>query len=409
MSGEQHILANGVTVAVDPLPGAESVAIGLYASVGSRSEPRRLVGLAHLVEHMVFKGAGGRDTRALAEVIEDVGGSLNAWTARDQTVFHGRALARDLPLVAELIADLVRRPHFDEEHLEREKQVVLSELGESVDSPDDLVHDHLFEAAFAEQAIGRPVLGHEESLAAMTRQDCFDWQEQQFAPSRLVLAASGKVAAEDVLTLAEQLFGDMQPRKAPAVDPARFTGGVRNDRRSFEQAHWCLAFEGLGAADPRNPALAMFVQALGGGTSSRLFQEVREERGLAYSIYAWNQAFAETGLVGIGCAAERARAADSVQLARDVLAAAAEGLTQAELDRARAQMEAGLLMGLETAQGRADQIARSIEVFGRILTLGEMLAHMRSVTLAEARCAGQALLNGPAAVASVGAKLALAA
>ena len=409
MSGEQHILGNGVTVAVDPLPGAESVAIGLYASVGSRSEPQRLGGLAHLVEHMVFKGAGGRDTRALAEVIEDVGGSLNAWTARDQTVFHGRALARDLPLVAELIADLVRRPHFDQEHLEREKQVVLSELGESVDSPDDLVHDHLFEAAFAEQAIGRPVLGREESLAAMTRQDCFDWLEQQFAPSRLIFAASGKVAAEDVLTLAEQLFGDMRQREAPRVDQARFTGGVRNDHRSFEQAHWCLAFEGVGAADPRNPALAMFVQALGGGTSSRLFQELREERGLAYSIYAWNQAFADTGLVGIGCAAERARATESVQLARDVLAAAAGGLTQAELDRARAQMEAGLLMGLETAQGRADQMARSIEVYGRILTLDEILEQLRSVTLADARSAGQALLSGPTAVASVGAKLALAA
>src|SRR5437764_9450271 len=153
------------------MPGAQSVAIGRYASVGSRSEPQRLGGLAHLVEHMVFKGAGGRDTRALAEAIEDVGGSLNAWTARDQTVFHGRALARDLPLIAELIADLVRAPHFDEAHLEREKQVILSELGEATDSPDDLVHDHLFEAAFDRQALGRSVLGREESILAVRAED----------------------------------------------------------------------------------------------------------------------------------------------------------------------------------------------------------------------------------------------
>jgi predicted Zn-dependent peptidase len=409
MSGEQHILPNGLTVAVDPLPGAESVALGLYARVGSRSEPARLSGLAHLVEHMVFKGAGGRDTRALAEAIEDVGGSLNAWTARDQTVFHGRALARDLPLVAELIADLVRRPHFDEEHLGREKQVILSELGESVDSPEDLVHDHLFEAAFEEQAIGRPVLGREETVRAATRQDCFDWLQQQFLPSRLVLAASGKVEPSEVLKLAERLFGDMERREEPAIEPARFTGGVRNDRRSFEQAHWCLAFPGLPAADERLPALTLFVQALGGGTSSRLFQELREERGLAYSIYAWNQAFADTGLVGIGCAAERPRAAESVQLAREVLAATAENLTDAELSRARAQMEAGLLMSQETAQGRSDHMARSIEVFGRILRLEELLGQIRAVTVAEARAAGQALLDGPVAVASVGAKLALAA
>jgi predicted Zn-dependent peptidase len=366
-------------------------------------------GLAHLVEHMVFKGAGGRDTRALSEAIEDVGGSLNAWTARDQTAFHGRALARDLTLVTELIADLVRAPHFEEEHLTREKQVILSELGESVDAPDDLVHDHLFEAAFEGQSIGRPVLGSEATVRSITRQDCCDWLEQQFAPSRLVLAASGKVEIGEVVRLAEKLFGDMAPRQAPPVEPARFTGGVRNDRRSFEQAHWCLAFPGSKAGDPANPALAMFVQALGGGTSSRLFQELREERGLAYSIYAWNQAFADVGLVGIGCAAERGQAAESVQLARDLLAETAATLNEAELNRARAQMEAGLVMNQETPQGRADQMARSIEVFGRIVPLDELLAQIRAVTVADARMSGAALLEGPVAVASVGAKLALAA
>lgn len=409
MSGELHVLANGISVAVDPLPGAESVALGLYASVGSRSEPACLGGLAHLVEHMVFKGAGGRDTRALSEVIEDVGGSLNAWTARDQTVFHGRALARDLPLVAELIADLVRAPHFDEEHLEREKQVILSELGESVDSPDDIVHDHLFEAAYDGQPLGRPVLGTEESVRSATRQDCFDWLKDQFVSKRLIISASGKVDPDEVLGLAERLFGDVEKRDAPAIEPARFTGGARNDSRRFEQAHWCLAFEGLSAADPLSPALALFVQALGGGTSSRLFQELREERGLAYSIYAWSQPFTDTGLVGIGCAAERRQATESVRLARDVLAASADGLSETELKRAQAQVEAGLLMGLETAQGRADQMARSIEVFGKILPLDLLLHQVRDVTVEQARAAGQKLLDGPNAVASVGAKLALAA
>jgi predicted Zn-dependent peptidase len=404
-----HVLANGLNVAADPIAGAESVSLGLYAAVGSRSEPARLGGLAHLVEHMVFKGAGGRDTRALAEVIEDVGGSLNAWTARDQTVFHGRALGRDLPLVAELIADLVRAPQFDEAHLEREKQVILSELGESIDAPDDLVHDHLFEAAFDGQPLGRPVLGTEDTVRAARRQDCFDWLAHEFAPSRLVLAASGKVDPDTLLKLAERLFGDMEARPQPAIDPAHFTGGIRNDRRSFEQAHWCLAYEGLPAGDGRVPALSLFVHALGGGTSSRLFQELREEQGVAYSIYAWNQGFADTGLVGIGCAAERARAAESVAMARELVAATTEGLTETELNRARAQAEAGLLMTLETPQGRADAMARSIELFGRILSADELLTELRAVTVADARAAGQALLQGPVAIASVGAQLALAA
>jgi predicted Zn-dependent peptidase len=409
MSGEMHVLANGLTVAADPLPAAESVAIGLYASVGSRSEPEALGGLAHLVEHMVFKGAGGRDTRTLAEAVEDVGGSLNAWTGRDQTVFTGRALARDLALLAELIADLVRAPHLEDDHLALEKQVIMSELGEATDAPDDLVHDHLFEAAFDGQAIGRPVLGSEATVGAATAADCHHWLEQQFVPSRLVLAGSGKIDPAELLALAERLFGDMAPRDPPRIAPARFTGGARNDARSFEQAHWCLAFESVRAGDPRQPAHGLFVQALGGGTSSRLFQELREERGLAYSIYAWSQAFADTGLVGIGCAAERRQAAESVQLARQVLAATAEGLSEAELNRARAQLEAGLLIGLETAQGRADQMARSIEVFGRVLTLDELLAQIRGVTLDQARDAGRALLDCPVAVASVGTTLALAA
>jgi len=409
MTAQLQRLANGLTVAVDPLPGAESVALGLYVKVGSRSEPEALGGVAHLVEHMVFKGAGGRDTRALAEAIEDVGGSLNAWTARDQTAFNGRALARDLPLVAELIADLVRAPHFDEEHLEREKQVILSELGETTDSPDDLVHDHLLEAAFEGQPIGRSVLGTETSIRAASRQDCFDWLLREFVPSRMILAASGRVDAEQLVAIAERLFGDMASRPEPAVEPARFTGGLRNDRRSFEQAHWCLAFPGLAAADEGTPALSLFIQALGGGTSSRLFQELREERGLAYSIYAWNQPFADVGLVGIGCAAERARAPESIALARDLVAATADGLTDGELQRARAQIEASLLMGLETAQGRADHLARSIEVFGRPVETDELVEQLRSADVAAVGGAGAALLDGPIAVASVGARLALAA
>jgi len=409
MTAELHRLANGLSVAVDPLAGAQSIALGLYARVGSRSEPEHLSGLAHLVEHMVFKGAGARDTRALAEAIEDVGGSLNAWTARDQTAFHGRALPKDLPLVGELIADLVRAPLFAEEHLEREKQVILSEIGECVDSPDDLVHDHLFEAAFEGQAIGRSVLGRAETVRAATRDDCLAWLKQQFVPSRLILAASGKVDAETLLTLAERLFGDMEAKPEPEIEPARFTRGVRNDRRVFEQAHWCLGLPGLRADHPRAPALSIFVQALGGGTSSRLFQELREERGLAYSIYAWAQGFADTGLVGIGCAAERARAAESIALAREVLGQAAETLTEPEVQRARAQIEAGLLMSQETPQGRADHLARSVEIFGRIVGLDEIIAELRAVDATGARAAGSALLEGPVAVASVGARLALAA
>jgi predicted Zn-dependent peptidase len=320
MTGEMHVLANGLTVAIDPIPTAESQVIGLYAMVGSRSEPDHLSGLAHVVEHMVFKGAGSRDTRQIAEAIEDVGGTINAWTARDQTVFYGRTLAKDAPLLAELIADFLRSPHMDEGHLEREKTVIMSELGEVIDSPDDLVHDHLFEAAFEAQPLGRSVLGRAETLAAIKADDCRHWLRDELVPSRLIFSASGKVEAVEILKLAERLFGDMENWPGVPIGSAEFSGGVRNDRREFEQAHWCLGLPGFAASDPRLPALSIFVQALGGGMSSRLFQQLREERGLAYSVSAWQQAYADTGIVTMSCAADRNRAVESMHLARSVLA-----------------------------------------------------------------------------------------
>ncbi|HYX46701.1 MAG TPA: pitrilysin family protein [Sphingomicrobium sp.] len=409
MSGEMHVLSNGLTIAVDPLPSAESVALGLYAMIGSRSEPAHLNGLAHVVEHMVFKGAGSRDTRQIAEAIEDVGGVINAWTARDQTVFYGRTLAKDALLLAELIADFLRQPHMDAGHLEREKTVILSELGEVIDSPDDLVHDHLFEAAFEGQPLGRSVLGKEETLRSITAEDCRNWIRDELVPSRLILSAGGKVDPAEILKMAERLFGDMENWPGVPIGSAEFSGGVRNDRRDFEQAHWCLALPGFAASDPRLPALSVFVQALGGGMSSRLFQELREDRGLAYSVSAWQQAYADTGLVAMSCAADRTRAVESMNLARSVLSDAVETLTDVEVNRARAQLEAGLLMSMESAQGRADQMARSIEVFGRILPVEELLGHLRAVDATAAKAAGAALLDGRAAVASVGAQLALAA
>jgi predicted Zn-dependent peptidase len=409
MNAAQHKLANGMTIAVDPLPGAESAAIGLYAMVGSRSEPEQASGLAHLVEHMVFKGAGERDTRQIAEAIEDVGGLINAWTGRDQTVFYGRTLAKDAELLTALLADFIRAPHIADEHLDREKDVILSELGEVVDAPDDLVHDHLFEAAFDGQALGRPVLGSSETLQSISRDDCLAWIRNELVPSRLILSASGKVDPDLMLKLAERLFGDMENWPGVPIAPAQFTGGVRNDRREFEQAHWCLGLPGLPASDPQVPALSVFTQALGGGMSSRLFQDLREERGLAYSVSAWQQAFADSGIVVLSCAADRNRAVESMRLAREVLADAVETLSEAEVQRARAQLEAGLLMSLETPQGRADQMARSIEVFGHVLPLDDLINEIRTVDALAARAAGAALLDGRAAIASVGAQLALAA
>ena len=409
MSARLHRLANGLTVAIEPMAGVETAAIGLYCDAGSRSESARLSGLAHMVEHMVFKGAGGRSARGLAEAIEDRGGAINAWTARDHTVFQARLLAGDLPLGLEIVADLVRAPDLDADELEREKGVVLAELGEARDTPDDIVFDHLQAACFPGQALGRPVLGDEASIGAIDAAALKDWLATQYRPAGLVLAAAGKIDEDAVLKLAEARFGDMAAGAPPPPEPARFAGGTHHDVRRFDQLHVALAHPGVGHAHADSHALALFASAAGGGMSSRLFQEVREERGLAYSIYAWAQAYAETGQLGVYCAAARADAGRALALTRIVLAQTAETLSQEELDRARAQAKAGLLMGLESVAARCDHLARQIQLYHRIVPAAETIAALDAVTLAQARAAGAAALGGGEALATVGGKLAKAA
>lgn len=409
MSARLHRLANGLTVAVEPMAGIETVAVGLYADAGARSEPDGLTGLAHMVEHMVFKGAGGRSAKGIAEAIEDRGGSLNAWTARDHTVFQARLLAGDLELGTQIVADLVRAPAFDPEELERERHVVLSELGESRDTPDDIIFDHLQGAAFADQPLGQPVLGHEETIAAIDVPAMRRWIAEQYRPDGLVLAAAGKVDEDQLLRLAERLFGDMAPGAAPAPSAASFAIGTHHDRRRFDQLHVAIGFAGVGHRDPDLQALSLFSSAAGGGMSSRLFQQVREERGLAYSIYSWAQPYAETGLFGVYCAAARGDAAEALAISRRILIETAETLTRAELDRARAQAKAGLLMGLESVATRADHMARMIQIHGRIVPPAETIAEIDAVTLAQARAAGARTLASGEALATVGGKLAKAA
>lgn len=409
MTARVHRLANGLTVAVEPMAGVETLAVGLYADVGARGEPAGLSGLAHMVEHMLFKGAGSRDAKAIAEDIEDAGGSLNAWTARDHTVFHARLLAGDLPLGVEMIADLVRAPHLEAVELEREKGVVLAELGEAHDTPDDIIFDHLQSAAFPEQPLGLPVLGDETSIAAIDVAALREWMTSRYRPSGLVLAAAGKVDEDALLRLAEARFGDMAAGAPPAHAPGRFGGGIHHDRRRFDQLHVALAHPGLGHADDDVLALALYAAAAGGGMSSRLFQQVREERGLAYSIYAWTHSYAETGLFGVYCAAARPQAAEALALTRDILARTAETLSDAELARAKAQGKAGLLMGLEGVGARCDHLARQIQIHGRIVPPAETVAAIEAVSLAQARSAAQAALSGGEALATVGGKLAKAA
>lgn len=395
-------LDNGVTVVTLAMPGLETAAVSLSADVGARNETATENGLAHLFEHMVFKGTSRRPARAIAEAIEDVGGALNAWTSRDTTCFHARVLAGDVPLAIDLIADLVTDASFAESDLALEREVVLSEIGEALDTPDDLVFDHLQATAFPDQSLGRPILGTADSLAGLDTAALGRWRSSHYRGAGLFLAAAGKVDHDAIVAQAAQRLGGLPAGRPGPIQPARWAGGTRADSQRNAQMHIALGFPGFGPQDPRHDAARLFAMALGGGMSSRLFQELREARGLAYSVSASHGLHADTGLLTLYAATRPADGARALGLAREIAEAAARDLTPAELGRAVAQLKASTLMSLEGCAGQADWLGGSLITYGRVIPPAEIIASLESVPLEAVRAAGAAMLSGPSALALVG-------
>ena len=400
---ELTTLPSGLRVVSRAMPGLETATVGLFADCGSRHEPAPLNGLAHLFEHMVFKGAGGRSARELNEAIEDVGGELNACTERDATSYTAAVMAQHVPLAMELLGDLILRPRFDAADLEREQEVVLQELAEVMDTPSDLIFDELWAAAFLDQPLGRSILGEEPSIRRATAADLHDWRDQRYRAGDLIVAAAGKVKHDALVALAERHFADLPAGRADPASGARFTGGVRVGRVASEQAQIALGFEGPAERADDYFAGRLFADLVGGGASSRLFHILREERGLAYTVSATVHPFADTGLFYVHAATAPREAAATSQLIDEILHDAAETATQRELDRVRTRASAGLLMHLETPWGQAAYAARQLAVYGRPVEPAEVIAELAAVTLDQVRVAGTKMLSGPRARATIGA------
>ncbi|HET7710154.1 MAG TPA: pitrilysin family protein, partial [Sphingomicrobium sp.] len=381
----------------------------LYVDTGSRFEPASLNGLAHLFEHMVFKGAGGRSSREISEMIENVGGDLNASTDREGTAFYASLLAPDLALGVAIIADLIRRPHFDEAHLATEKKVVLQELAEAHDTASDIVFDQLQAAAFPKQAMGRPVLGSDGTLKHIFVRDLHDWLDTHYRPNRLILVAAGKLDHDRLVDLAEAQFGDMEPGPTVTPEPAQFVGGWSFDRRKSRQAQVAIGMPAPAWAEDDNYSAQLFADVVGVGASSRLFQELREEQGLAYTVSAMAQPFADCGLFSVYLATDRDDALLAQEQVERVLAEAVDSITIAELDRAKALTKAAMLMSLESCWGQASYVATRLQREGRLVEPVEIVARLDAITLDQVRGAGAKMLAGPRALASVGGKLAKAA
>ena len=404
-----HTLSNGVRVVCDPIPGLQTVALSVVAGRGARWEDKGRSGWSHLLEHMVFKGAGGRSAREIVEVIEAEGGHINAATGYERTSFQVRALKHGLELGSRVISDLVQRPAMNPADLSREKQVVAQEIAEAADAPDDLVFELAQEAAFEGQPLGRPILGTKKSIGAATPDWLSHWRASLYAPETLVVSAAGAVDEIELLALAERDFGQTEPGDAlsePA--PAAFVGGVRAKAKKLEQASLVLLLPAVGVLDPDYFALRLLAEILGGGMASRLFQEAREKRGLAYAIDAYSETYADAGVLGVfaGCAAE-----DAEELAR-VAAGEIAGMTkpvdQVELARAKAQLKGAMFMGRESALARAEQAAGQVLLFGRTLDPEIVAREVDSVTAGDiARLAEWILAQRKSAVAVLGPKTAL--
>lgn len=403
-------LGNGATVLCDPAPGYDTLALSVVAGRGARWEDAARSGWSHLLEHMVFKGAGERSAKAIVEVIEAGGGHINAATGQERTSFQVRALAGGLPLAMEVTADLIQRPTLAPDDLAKEIQVVGQEIAEAADTPDDAVFELVQGAAFPDQALGRPILGRTQSIGAATPETLEAWRAGLYAADRLVISAAGAVDEAELLHLCEVNFAPLTAYGAAPAAGAHFRGGMARETRRLEQAHLVFMLPAPGVTDPDLWALRLFAEMLGGGMASRLFQEARERLGLAYAIDAWAEAWADAGVLGVyaGCAA--ADAGRLAQVAAGQIAALAKSCTTAELARAKAQLKASLFMSRESLSARAEMAAAQWLAFGRILSPAEMAAAIDAVAAPDiAGLAGRLLADQRCAASALGPRAAMAA
>jgi predicted Zn-dependent peptidase len=403
MSVEITRIPSGLVVITDAMSHLQTASLGVWVGCGSRYEAADEHGISHFLEHMAFKGTARRTARQIAEEIEAVGGDLNAGTGVEMTAYYARVLRTDMALGLDVLADILSHPSFDPEEITREKNVIVQEIGAVEDTPDDLVFEHLQATAFAGQPVGRSILGTPATVRSFDAKRLRGYLTRNYRAPAMVVAAAGAVDHEAVVVEAEKRFSQFVGPAAGEPAPARFSGGAFIEKRDLEQVHIALGLEGVPQRDPAIFSLQVFTNVLGGGMSSRLFQEVREQRGLCYSIYAFHQPYADTGMFGLYAGTDAIDAPELMRVVVGELAAAADTITEEEVARAKAQMKVGLLMALESSSARAEQLARQVFIYGRPIPIEEIVAKVDAVTVASTRAAGRALIaRSKPAVAALG-------
>ncbi len=395
-------LPSGLTVVTERMDRVETVSLGAYVATGTRHETEAENGVSHFLEHMAFKGTERRSASAIAEEIEAVGGHINAYTAREQTAFYVKVLKEDTALGADIIGDILSHSTFDPDELERERGVILQEIGQARDTPDDIVFDHFQETAYPSQPMGRPVLGTEEGIRSMPRDMLMGYMKRHYTMGNTVIAAAGNLDHDRFLDIVGVHFADLPTLLPSAAVSAEYRGGEFREARDLDQVHIVLGFPSVAYDDPDYNATMLLSTLLGGGMSSRLFQEVREKRGLVYSIYSFAAPAMDGGLFGIYAGTGESEAAELVPVTLDELQKVQRDVSEAELGRARAQVKASLLMSLESTGSRCEQLARQMQVFGRVIPTAETVAKINAVTIADVQRAATRVFRAMPTLAAMG-------
>ncbi len=404
MKVQSYRLSNGFQIVTEHMPGLQSASLGVWIKAGGRHECIAENGIAHFLEHMAFKGTKSRSARQIAEIIEDVGGYINAYTSREVTAYYTRILKEDVELSVDLLFDILQNSVLDEREIEIERGVILQEIAQSLDTPDDVIFDWLQQASFPNQSLGRTILGPSEKVVGFDKRDLKGFISKHYKPERMILSAAGGIDHEEIVKLAEKSFGTLTSKLEPeAVRGARFIGGEYRKQKTLEQAHMALAFESPSYREDEIYAAQIYSVALGGGMSSRLFQEIRENRGLCYTIFAQAGAFSDTGMTTIYAGTSGEKLPELIKLTFDELKRSVDDISEPELERARAQMKAGMLMGLESASNRAERLARMVQIWGYVPSLEETISKIENVSLKDLKGFAEYIATkSPAAMALYG-------
>lgn len=372
-------LNNGLRIVTDTMATVETVSVGAWIGAGARHEAPEINGVSHMLEHMAFKGTKRRSARDIAVEIENVGGHVNAYTSREHTAYYAKMLKNDTPLALDIIADILQHSVMDPEELERERAVILQEIHQSHDTPDDIVFDHFQETAYANQAVGRPVLGTLDLVGGFTRDMLLDYMQTKYTPPVMVVAAAGNVEHDNFTAMASEAFSDLPEPATQESEAATYTGGDFREHRDLEQVHVLLGLQGIPYDDPDYHAASVYSTLLGGGMSSRLFQEIREKRGLVYSVYSFMSSFSDNGLFGVYAGTGEKEVAEVLPVVCDELTKSTQDISEEETARARAQLKSSILMSLESTSARCEQAARQLMVYDRLIPTEETVAKVDAV------------------------------